>query len=304
MPRACRSFAGFTLIELLVVITIIGILLALLLPAVMFAREAARRSECRNHLKQIGLALHNYSEMHGTLPSSSTSQIDFGVWSPNPTQYHLQSWATMILPQLEQGLLYNQVNFRVSSLSAENRAVGAQRISVYRCPSYSGAGVSESPLYRQLSPDYALRNYAAFGATTVGKLWQAPDGVFYARSKTRMDDIADGLSNTLFVTETRDTQAPVWIDGGTATLVSRPYDESKAPSFANLKASSLNFEPYFVANGQGIDSRFGPSSEHSAGVQHLFGDGSVHFISQSINAVVYDAMVSRASGEPIPIDAF
>src|SRR5579872_4190996 len=113
--RRARSVFGFTLIELLVVIAIISVLAALLMPAVQQAREAARLSQCRNNLRQIGLALHNYEGHVSVLPSSTTSQIDFGVWNSNPTSYHLHSWATMILPHLEQAPLYNLINFNVSA---------------------------------------------------------------------------------------------------------------------------------------------------------------------------------------------
>ncbi|MFO0919296.1 MAG: DUF1559 domain-containing protein, partial [Planctomycetaceae bacterium] len=131
----CRR-AAFTLIELLVVISIIAILLALLLPAVQQAREAARRTACRNNLKQIGLALHNYESAFGTFPAGSTSIIDYGVWSTDPSQYHLHSWASLILPQLDQSNLYNQVNYNVSALDALNVVAASQKIAVYRCPSY------------------------------------------------------------------------------------------------------------------------------------------------------------------------
>lgn len=301
--RRTTKRSAFTLIELLVVIAIIGVLVGLLLPAVQYAREAARRAACRNNLKQIGLALHNYAGQHGLFPSSSTSQIDYGVWSVNPTQYHLHSWATMILPFVDQGPLYNQINFAVSAVDPLNYGAAAQLIPVYRCPSFSGPDYTQSPLYTKLSPKFATRHYAAMGATSVGNIWQKPNGSIYPRSSTRIADIGDGTSHTILVAETREPNAAVWIDGGVSALVSRRYSESNAPSYAGTE-NSLNYKPYYVANGQGIDADYGPSSMHSAGIMHLFGDGSVRFISENINANIYDALITRNGGEPIPAAAY
>src|SRR5579863_58210 len=139
-----RRRSGFTLVELLVVIAIIAILIAILLPAVQQVREAARYTSCRNNMKQIGLALHNYSDVNRCLPPSSTSRIDLGVWSPEPKQYHLHSWASLILPFLEQQTLQNQVNYNVSALDPLNQQVASQPIGAYRCPSYTGSTYSQS----------------------------------------------------------------------------------------------------------------------------------------------------------------
>ena len=300
MPSARRSLfrRGFTLIELLVVMAIIGVLVALLLPAVQMAREAARRTQCRNNLKQIGLALHNYEGSFRVFPPSSTSIIDYGVWTANPSQYHLHSWASLILPNLDQANLYNQVNYNVSALNPINAAVASQKIVVYRCPSFPGQDYSQEPLYVALSPQYAIRNYVALGATTVGKLWQLPDGALYPRFPIRMADIRDGTSNTILVAETREQNAAVWIDGGTASLTSRRYDDANPPSYAGPQIA-INYTPYYLAAGQGIDSLWGPSSLHTGGANHLFGDGSVHFLSQNMDAGVYDALVTRAGGEAV-----
>lgn len=287
---------AFTLVELLVVIAIITLLLALLLPAVQQARESARRVSCRNNMKQLGLALHNYENQFRVFPSSSTSQIDFGVWSSNPTQYHLHSWCSMILPQMEQTALFSTINFNASALDPANAAVAATQIPSFRCPSYSGPVFSSEPAYVRLSPRYATRNYVAMGGTNVGNLWQEPDGVFYARSSTSPASITDGMSHTIFLAETREPNASVWIDGGTAAIAARPYDGNNYPSFAGA-GSPLNFSPYYDSGGQGIDSRWGPSSMHSGGVFHLLGDGSVQFFSQSMDANVYQSLASTAGGE-------
>jgi len=289
---------GFTLVELLVVIAIIAALIALLLPAVQQAREAARRVACRNNLKQIGLALHNYVSSFNVFPPGSTSIIDYGVWSSNPSQYHVHSWASLILPNLDQTNLYNQVNYNISALDPSNAAAASQKIAAYRCPSYVGNDFSQEPLYVRLSPKYAIRNYVAIGATTIGNLWKSPDGVIYAQSTTRFSDITDGTSTTVLVSETREQNAAVWIDGGTASLTSHRYNDSNPPSYAGPDIA-INYTPYYNSAGQGIDCLWASSSLHTGGAMHLFADGSVQFLSQSMSVSVYDAMVTQAGGETV-----
>jgi type II secretory pathway pseudopilin PulG len=291
------------LVELLVVIAIIGGLVALLLPAVQAAREAGRRSACTNNLKQLGLALIQYADAYGGFPPSSTSQIDFGVWSPNPAGYHLHSWASLILPLLEQANLHDQVNYNVSALAPSNYVIAAQQIPIYRCPSFTGNDFSTADVYTKLSAQYATRNYAALGATTIGSLWQQPDGVIYPRVSTRYIDVTDGLSNTVILVETCEPDVAVWIDGGTAAVAAHPYDESNTPGYA-LPQVALNFQPYFAGNGQGIDAQFGPSSMHPRGAVHLIGDGSARFISDTIDPASYDAIVTRSGGEVIDVTRF
>ena len=142
-----RIARGFTLIELLVVIAIISVLIALLLPAVQSAREAARRAQCVNNLKQIGLALHNYEEAMGTFPPGYVSSINLTVVNPCDSDQEMQNgvdlgtgwaWGSMILPFLEQQPLYSSINFNLSVAYAANDTCSLTALSVYLCPSDDG----------------------------------------------------------------------------------------------------------------------------------------------------------------------
>ncbi len=308
---------GFTLIELLVVIAIIAILIALLLPAVQQAREAARRSQCKNNLKQIGLALQNYHDKAKFFPPSSTSKAGQGVWSfsaanlrdPNT---HLHSWASLILPELDASALAKKMDYSVSALSPDNPAVspgGMNRtiagtvFPFYKCPSYSGKTYSTDALYTagQInSTQYAIRNYVAMGAKTVVGLSAAAsaDGVMSPLSSIGMRDIKDGTSSTLLVAESREESANVWIDGGAATNAARWFNLTAPPTFAGTSVS-INYKPYFPSGVGGIASLYGPSSEHTGGAHHLMCDGAVRFINQTLDVTVYDALTTRRGGEVV-----
>jgi hypothetical protein len=270
---------------------------------VQHSREAARQTQCRNNLKQVGLALHTYHDSHGTLPPGSTSDVETGVWVSGAQRFPLHSWASMILPELDQANLFRSIDFNVSSLEAANRDVAGTVLAVYRCPSYSGPAHSTDPLYQQLGR-YALRNYVAMGATDIGKLWKNPDGVIYARSSIRFRDVKDGTSNTIFIAETRETGAAVWIDGGAASLAARRFDASHTVSYAGPE-TSINYTPYYwterdMAGNKSYDSIdcvYGPSSFHGAGSFHLYGDGGVRFLTQHTDAALYTALCSRAGKE-------
>jgi prepilin-type N-terminal cleavage/methylation domain-containing protein len=304
---------GFTLIELLVVIAIIAVLIALLLPAVQQAREAARRTQCKNNMKQLGLAIHSYESSTKVFPPSSTSPLGMGSWqytaanSTSPTM-HLHSFASLILPYVDSGNLYNNLNYNVSSVDPANRALASTILPFYKCPSFSGTPYSTDPAY--VGPGgiiktatYALRNYVAMGAKTVmgfsGYPGTAPEGIMYPLSKTGFRDVTDGTSNTVLLAETRDQGAPVWIDGSTATVAAR-WLNIASPTFGGT-SSSINYKPYYQAamGGGGIDQIYGPSSQHTGGAHHLLADGSVRFISENIDVVVYDNLVTRSGGEVV-----
>lgn len=297
MPFHHAVRRAFTLVELLVAIAIIGILVAILLPAVQWARESARQTSCRNNLKQIGLAIHSYQIAHGYYPPSSTTFIENGVWSSNPTQYHLHSWASLILPELEQSPLHGQVNYNVSSLDAANGAAAATVIPLYRCPSYNGSAYSQEPRYVQISPRFAVRNYVAVGATTIEKLWKEPDGVLFWQARLGPSDLIDGTSHTLLIAETREENAAVWIDGSASSVSSLVYDANSANYSDPIV--SLDYTPYYPSGGQGIDCLWGPSSQHVRGANHVFADGSVQFLLDQIALSIYEAQTTRAGGEAL-----
>ncbi|SFI86466.1 DUF1559 domain-containing protein [Planctomicrobium piriforme] len=306
---------GFTLIELLVVIAIIAILIALLLPAVQQAREAARRTQCKNNLKQIGLAMHNYeSSLRVFPPASTTIPGDTkGVWvysagSPgvNVTQ-HLHSFASLILPYLDQATMSNQLDYNKSALDIANRPIAEMILPAYRCPSYNGSEYSAEAKYTAISPKFAIRNYAAMASTVTTLMSEAygykPDGAIYPGRSTKIRDITDGTSNTIMVAESREQNASVWIEGSTASLVATWFNPAAcaAPPFDCAgTTSAINYKPYYTAlTPTSISSEYGPSSLHTGGAQHLLCDGSVRMLSDNLSLVVYKALVTRGAGDVV-----
>lgn len=292
--RAGRS-RGFTLIELLVVIAIIAVLIALLLPAVQQAREAARRSQCQNNLKQLGLALHNYHDVHKTFPpgivtattlwTSSCSVMSNGVAVPD-TNARAWGWGAFILPFIDQAPLFNLLRPDGCRMPNENTlyngvALLQQPLEAFRCPSDGGNDIN---VYHQ---NYATSNYVL--SEQIGDV----------RTRIRMRDLQDGTSNTLMVGERRLKTDPAGQRFTGAIIWGRSGSTDAAFKFR--AGPRINFVPSAASTtGFGTDNgciRHGISSAHTGGAQFLMGDGSVRFISENIafNPLSYDPATCGAA---------
>jgi prepilin-type N-terminal cleavage/methylation domain-containing protein len=312
-----RARSGFTLVELLVVIAIIGILVALLLPAVQSAREAARRMQCSNNLKQIGLAMHNYHLTSSALPFGAS-----GIQSNTPGG----TWAAFILPQLEQTNAYNLFDFKVPMSHANNVVAIRTLVPVYLCPTDPGArepiskthhaGVKLNEVARisyfgSLGPchvdscadcpngtpgpnNYCCRNGWSFGSLPNSGLNIAA-GTFpglLARHPVSIEfgEVTDGLTNTFLVGETLSKQCG--------------FNGAYANNFS-VTSTAIALNVLIPDNGvnttPGLTKSCGFKSLHTGGAQFVMGDGSVHFVSESIDYRLYNELGSRNGGETVTV---
>lgn len=325
---------GFTLVELLVVIAIIGILVGLLLPAVQAAREAARRMQCSNNLKQFGIALHNYHDSHRGFPT----QVNYGPGRAPFTRPYHHTWMTGMLPYIEQGPLYNTVDF---TLPAWGQAFLTQSVPTFRCPSDAGfdrvkdAHERMAPTSYGGSEGYHWHPSASVNQPSLGEGFSGDgNGLFTVTRWHKIGSITDGTSNTIAVAET-DT---VTHDGGAGltsgsglrktsgfvyrvAFVGLPHTNGwganeGGPSPANtvnvdgngaknpgwFRSDPFTMTPSYIAHWGPNASRNGPSSFHTGGVQATFCDGSVAFISESIDMGAWLKLNAIADGNVIKND--
>jgi prepilin-type N-terminal cleavage/methylation domain-containing protein/prepilin-type processing-associated H-X9-DG protein len=291
MPRSRSPGRGFTLIELLVVTAIIAVLIALLLPAVQQAREAARRSQCKNNLKQFGLALHNYHETYNVFPPGcalSSEKPDAG-WSVNLTTANSAAgygWSFYILPYLEQTPLYNALNSQHQELDWLLQIVAARplvqtKIPVYRCPTDTAPDVNDVRNFSNAKFGNTFAGTSSY-AGVHGTRWthavdwlpgqQDPFGMLWVASHVRIADVTDGTSNTLFVGERNWTNhSAVWV--GTRNYTGNGDDGLR--QILGITNWKINL------NGGNSPRAF--HSNHTGGAHFLFVDGRVQFLSENIN---------------------
>lgn len=280
--RPCVRRFAFTLIELLVVIAIIAILVALLLPAVQQAREAARRTQCKNNLMQLGIAMHNYDMAFEMLPPGCVNPD--GPIRNIEQGYHM-SWIVQILPMMEQSALFQAINFDEGAYGAANGAIRATAISTLICPTDSGAR------------DGRINYAACFGGDNVA-INTNNTGLFYLNSSIGYQQIRDGASNTIMI--------------GEKILVKGITDFGwMSGTMGTLRNTGVVINTGWDVGGPGIGvgrpplappsdtATSGFSSYHTGGAQFLLADGAVRFISENINAPIFSILGGREDRQPV-----
>ena len=313
---------GFTLIELLVVIAIIAILVSLLLPAVQQAREAARQSQSRNNLKQIGLALHNYHDNFRVFPAAYLA--DTRHPNRNPVTYDGPNgfaWGAMLLPYLDQAPLYGQLRTDLPCWHASNAALVATNLPVFLNPSATNANGPMKVVdpSKNVLATFGRSHYVAnagqeepWGFTTED-YGSIADGPMYRNSRTRAADVTDGLSNTVFIGEHSIVSDKTWVgvvpgaDVCTIDPAKFPITScDHAATLVNVHSGPATDEIDPVTGFAPIHPPNSPLchvcqmySPHAGGAHILLGDGSVRFVSQFIHGPTWAALSSCRKSEVV-----
>jgi len=344
MPPQKQKRRGFTLIELLVVIAIIAVLIALLLPAVQSAREAARRMQCVNNLKQLGLAMHNYHSSIGSFPIGRMGEnYTYPKFiTPNANR---RTWALSILPYLEQGSVYQAVNFSVSYYEAPNTTVLRTQVATFHCPSDPNTNIMElgSPTgsaANQAKERFKSNYMVNWGNTHFNQVdtangsggvhWNYPDpfvgplgdtvsfgGAPFAGNVSKtVANIVDGTSNTLLMAEvvvTSDTSDDKTLDirgdffnddQCCAVFMAYTAPNSKTPDNLGYCNYPFSTNPPCLTVNTKTPTFSAARSYHSGGVNALLADGSVRFFKNSINLQSWRSLSTTMGGEVVSSDSF
>ncbi len=289
--RTTRKSAGFTLIELLVCIGIISILMGLLLPAVQRIRSSANRMQCLNRIRQIGLALHNYHDLHLALPAGTDGSRLLSRAEPT-----YRAWPVAILPQLEKDAVFRDAEseFLAREASLTRHRQFRTAMPAFSCPDDPRTATPQTPRFRNF-PAGLLSFQGCSGSD-----YRSRDGVLFAASAVRLADITDGLSNTLMVAE-RPPSVDMdygWWYGGVGQDGGGSLDAHMGVTEWNLIYPQCDFGPYSMKQGtlQNDCSVFSIWSLHGDGANVLFCDGSARFLSPP-DIAIQRSIGTRSGGE-------
>ncbi|QDT55779.1 Type II secretion system protein G precursor [Caulifigura coniformis] len=322
MSSLFRIRRGFTLIELLVVIAVIAVLVALLLPAVQQAREAARKTQCRNNLKQMGLAMHNYESAMRMFPKGgpAISLPDSAVANPTPanlnawaTMSRYASWGTVLLPYLDQGPLYNQWDMNLWYSQGSNVPLAQTRLAVFICPTNpksqdlkanGDTPLSTTRLYgrNDYAGNWGERNLRCHPARCANSHSDQNDSAgrgpmrLLSESAVGVRDITDGLSNTVMLGEAPNAIFGQW--AGHKNLMDQSAPLNGIISSTSPWDSCRPFGLVTPEGGLGCDPGHQDfHSFHTGGAFFLFCDGSVRWLNQNIDLKTFAGVLSRKGGE-------
>ncbi len=260
--QSLEASQGFTLVELLVAMGIIGVIVSIVLPAVQDVREAARKVSCKNNLRQIGISLHSYHDVHGSLPAGC---IEWRAWNSPPTHRQF-AWSAMLLPFIEQQNLHQQINWSKPYDAIENLVVSKVDLPIYLCPSEP-----------DFTPDKGLISYGGiFGELIIDR--EQNDGLFVYERAFRIRDVLDGLTNTLAVSEDVGGPDREWINGRNVFAVAHGINDATAWAGDNEIRSA-----------------------HEGGAMLLFADGRTLFVSESIDRQTLGKLITRAKHEVVEL---
>ena len=298
MPIRIRR--GFTLIELLVVLAILGVLLALLLPAVQQARETARRSVCASKLHQLGVALHHYHDLHSRFPPGYVSDFD-GTGADTGAGW---GWAALTLPFLEEGTLHSTIRFEAEIAAPENATVRLRKVSSLVCPS-EPRDQTWTASRRDLATganlgavcDVAFASYVGvFGIREPGV---DGDGIFFRDSSIALRDIVDGSAKTIMVGEREHRWGDAtWVGSVTGSSFFPPLGSPAPPIVGDPACMVLGHTFEGAPNAPGIEAN-SFSSAHDAGANFAFADGHVGFLSSAMDRLVFRWLSTRAGNETL-----
>lgn len=306
-----KKSLGFSLVELLVVIAIIAVLLALLLPAVQNARESARRTQCQNCLKQIGLAMHNYHSSFGLFPPGYIANVN-PTGGANVISSGGVGWATLLLPNMDESSIYERLNFNVYRMdypstsspgaNSENSTAYRVQIGAFLCPSSGGDDLitlyddSDNPMGKMARANYV----GSFGRDEASDPFLKGDGMLFRNSNVSVKNVTDGTQHTIFVGERsfslgQSTWFGLFLDAFVPNPPASTYEQSP------ILVLGHTGNPDTPA---GVHTPNSPSahvddfwSDHSTGVYFLYVDGTVRPVQNNIDARVYSSMATRAGNE-------